>query len=156
MHPRLRTLVLTAALAGGLAACGSSGGSDGAPATSTTARATTTAAPTTTTTEPATTSTVAPPSTTTTSAETPAALPDCQALLQEYTDVFTPDDLTPVITFFRKYAPLMPDDVGAASLRIAKAYEDAGGDMSQLNFDVDLSADAEAFSDWTAAGCPPG
>ena len=90
------------------------------------------------------------------SAETPAALPDCQALLQEYTDVFTPDDLTPVITFFRKYAPLMPDDVGAASLRIAKAYEDAGGDMSQLNFDVDLSADAEAFSDWTAAGCPPG
>ena len=35
-------------------------------------------------------------------ADDPVALPDCQVLLQEYTDVFTPDDLLPAAAFFRR------------------------------------------------------
>ena len=51
----------------------------------------------------------------------------------------------------------MPAEVSAASLRIAAAYEAADGDMTKIDFDdVDLTADAEAFSDWTSAGCPAG
>jgi len=97
------------------------------------------------------------PATTTTAAQTPTALPACQDLLQEYTDVFTPDDLLPAAAFFRKYAPLMPSEVSAASLRVAAAYEAADGDMTKIDFDdVDLTEDAESFSTWTSAGCPAG
>ena len=76
-------------------------------------------------------------------------------MLRQYTEAFTPDDLAPVVALFRAWAPSMPDDVGAAVGRIADAY-DAAGDLGHIDLsDTDLSADAQAFSDWTAAGCPP-
>lgn len=153
-HP-LRSLLAAGALAAlglGLAGCGSSGGSDAAPTTS---RPTTTTAPTTT--AASTTSTSSDDVTTTTSAGTADGLPPCQELLQEYTDRFTMDDLSDAAAFFREYAPYMPDDVAAASTRIAEAYEAAEGDPANLDFgDVDLTADAQTFSDWTNDGCPPG
>jgi hypothetical protein len=161
-HP-LRTLLITGALVAGgvgLAGCGSSSGSDATPSTT---RATSTSSPATTSTE-ATTSTTAGSSTTaaggsttTTYSGTADRLPPCEQLLQEYTDRFTMDDLTDAAAFFREYAPYMPDDVAAASRRIADAYEAADGDPANLNFsDVDLTADAQTFSDWTNDGCPAG
>jgi hypothetical protein len=138
-------------LATGAAACSSSG-SDAAP--------TTTAPKATTTTEAkAITTTTADGETTTTTG--PAVDPatgtvDCDALLQEYTEVFDPDDLSTTVAFFRKYEPSMPDDVAAASERLAKAYEKAG-DLGHMDMgSVDLTADAQTFSDWTNDGCPAG
>jgi hypothetical protein len=164
-HP-IRSLVLTGsllALSAGLAACGSSGGSDAAPSTtrattSTTAGATTTEASTTTTgskttTTDASTTTTGSGPTTTVAAGGPV---DCQALLQEYTDVFDPDDLAGAVTFFRTYEPAMPDDVAKATERLAAAYEKAG-DLGHMDMaSVDLTADAQTFSDWTNDGCPAG
>jgi ABC-type transport system substrate-binding protein len=141
------------ALAAALAACG---GSDDAPSAAPTTAAPTTTAPTTS--EP----TASAPTTTAAAtapedpgeATDPAALPSCEEILQQYTDAFTPDDLAPVVALFRRWAPAMPDDVGAAVRRIADAYDEAG-DLGGLDLgDVDLSEDATTFSDWTADGCP--
>lgn len=151
MTPTSRSLVAAAALvcAGALAGC-SSGGSDAAPSTT---RATTDATSTST---EATTSTTDDATTTTNTADTPGTPTsvDCQALLQEYSEVFDPDDLTETVAFFRSYEPDMPPEVAAATERLAVAYEDAG-DLGNLNMgDVDLTADAQTFSDWTNDGCP--
>jgi len=154
-HP-LRSLVIAGslvALGAGLAACGSS--DDGASPT-TTARATTstTAAPATTTRQATVTTTGAG---STTTSPTATKLPSCQDLLLEYNTVFVPDDLSGAVVFFRKYAPYMPADVRDAVLRIADTYDEADGKLDNLDFsDVDLTADAQTFSDWTNDGCPPG
>ena len=161
MPHAIRSLVLAGSLASlgaGLVACGSS--SDGAASTTTrpaAASTSTTEAPSTTTTaETETTETTAAGGSTTTS-PTATELPSCQELLTEYAAVFTPDDLSGAVTFFRKYAPFMPAEVKAAVLRVADAYDEAGDQLENLNFsDVDLSADAQTFSDWTNDGCPPG
>lgn len=161
----LRSLVAAGslvALASGAAACGSSGGSD-ASASTTAAKASTTTSR-----DATTTSTEADASTSTSTAgggstttSTPAVDPatgaiDCDALLLEYTEVFDPDDLTATVAFFRKYEPSMPDDVAAASERVAAAYEKAG-DLGHMDMgSVDLTADAQTFSDWTNDGCPAG
>jgi hypothetical protein len=154
-HP-IRSLVVAGSLvaAAALAGCGSSG-SDASPSTT---QPSTTAAPDTTTSEPATTSSTVPDQTTTTTADAagPAGAVDCQALLQEYADVFDPDDLSGTVAFFRQYEPDMPADVAAATERLAVAYEEAG-DLGSIDLgDVDLTADAQAFSDWTNDGCPAG
>lgn len=164
-HP-IRSLVLAGSLvvlSGGLAACGSDG-SDAAPST-TRAEATTTTDAETPTTEGSTTdtTTTTEPDGTTTTAEAGSATTvagggalDCQALLQEYADVFDPDDLAEVVVFFRKYEPSMPDDVAAATERLAAAYDEAG-DLGHMDLgSVDLTADAQTFSDWTNDGCPAG
>jgi hypothetical protein len=136
-----------------LGGCGSSG-EGGAPATTTRPSTTTTIAPATT--------TAGGPTTTagggsTTTSPTATELPSCKDLLTEYSAVFTPDDLSGAVTFFRKYAPFMPADVKAAVLRIADTYDDAGDQLDGLDFsDVDLTADAQTFSDWTNDGCPTG
>ena len=146
MSPRPRLFVAAIALLLPLAAC-SSGGSDASPSTTTAKRTTTTASTATTTTGGG----------SSTKVSTPAKLPSCQDLLTEYANRFTMDDLTDAALFFREYAPLMPQDVGAASIRIADAYDKAKGDPANLNFaDVDLTADAKTFSDWTSKGCPTG
>lgn len=153
MTARPRLAVLVAALAVALAAC-SSGGSDATTTTKAPARSTTTEARATTTTSDTETSDTTADST---EVSTPDELPSCQDLLTEYANRFTMDDLTDAAAFFREYAPLMPDDVGAASIRIAEAYEAAKGDPANLDFsDVDLTADAQVFSDWTNEGCPAG
>jgi hypothetical protein len=143
-----------------LGGCGSSS-EGGAPATTTRPSTTTTAAPattsstTTTTDGEATTTTTASGSTTT--SPTATELPACRELLTEYSAVFTPDDLSGAVTFFRKYAPFMPPEVKAAVLRIADAYDGADDQLDNLDFsDVDLTADAQTFSDWTNDGCPSG
>jgi hypothetical protein len=156
--------IATMALAGAvaLAGCGASGGSDdeagaGGDTTSTEAPATTDAPATTeaTTTSEATTTEVDP--TTTTSEATDGELPPCQELLQQYAAAFDPDDMSEVIALFRSWAPNMPADVGAATTRLADAYEAVDGDLGGIDMtDVDLTADAETFSDWTNEGCPPG
>jgi hypothetical protein len=159
MHARWFSVVaLSAALA--LAGCGTSGGSDddaGGDTTTTEAPAST-EAPTTeapTTEAPTTevpTSEVDP---TTTTSVSGAAL-DCEEVLAQYAAAFDPEDLTEVIELFRSWVPSMPEDVGAATTRLADAYEDADANLANLNLaDVDLSADAEAFSNWTNEGCPP-
>lgn len=161
MPHAIRSLVLAGsltALGAGLVACGSS--SDGAASTTTTrpaaASTSTTEAPATTTEAGETTETTGAAGSTTTS-PTATELPTCQELLTEYAAVFTPDDLSGAVTFFRKYAPFMPAEVKAAVLRVADAYDEAGDQLENLNFsDVDLSADAQTFSDWTNDGCPPG
>lgn len=152
-HP-IRPLVIVASLllaGAGIAGCGSSG-SDAA----TTTEATTTTTAATTTTE-ATTTTAADGSTTTTlPADAESGDVDCQALLQEYAEVFDPDDLSSTVEFFRTYEASMPDDVAAATERLAAAYEKAG-DLGHLDMgSVDLTADAQTFSDWTNDGCPAG
>ena len=157
-HP-IRSLAAAAcviALAATVAACGSSGSdADAGRATTTGAEATTTVV----------TTTAAPPTaepggdatTSSTYAGTADGLPACDDLNREYTDRFTMDDLADAAAFFREYAPFMPEDVGAASLRIAEAYEAAGGDPANLDFgSVDLTADAQTFSDWINDGCPAG
>ncbi|MGN6696017.1 MAG: hypothetical protein ACTHN0_17700 [Aquihabitans sp.] len=158
-HP-LRSFVVAGsllALATGAAAC-SSGGSDAAP-TTTAAKPTATTEPKATTTTADATSTTAAGGETTTTAQVvdPATgKVDCTALLQEYTVVFDPDDLSTTVAFFRRYEPSMPDDVAAASERIAVAYEKAG-DLGHMDMgSVDLTADAQTFSDWTNDGCPAG
>ena len=152
MTHRLRSLLVAGtllALSTTAAACGSSGGSDAAP---TTTAATTTEA----TTTEATTTTADEPTSTTSASDPTTGEVDCQALLQEYADVFDPDDLAATVDFFRQYEPAMPDDVAAATERLAVAYEDAG-DLGHMDLgDVDLTADAQTFSDWTNDGCPPG
>ena len=150
MSPRLRLFIAATAVLLPLAAC-SSGGSDASSSTTAAKRSTTTA-PAATTTKPGTTT-----GGSSTDVSTPAKLPSCQDLLTEYANRFTMDDLTDAARFFREYAPLMPKDVGAASIRIADAYDKAKGDPANLNFaDVDLTADAKTFSDWTSKGCPTG
>ena len=150
----MRAAIVAVALATVPVACGSSSGSDAASPT--------TAAPA----ADETTTTAAPPDdTSTTSAPDDApgttvaaleGLPSCQEILQQYADTFTMDDLAPTAALFRQWAPFMPDDVAAASISLAEAYE-AAGDGSGLNMaDVDLSADATTFSDWTNDGCPAG
>ncbi|WP_421118454.1 hypothetical protein ACE2AJ_13815 [Aquihabitans daechungensis] len=157
-HP-LRSLVVAGtlvALSAGAAACGSS--DDGATPTTTTRPTSSTS-----TTEASTSTTGAGAVTTTgdgrttTTSPTATELPPCQDLLVEYSTVFVPDDLSGAVVFFRKYAPYMPADVRAAVLRIADAYDEADDDLDNLDFsDVDLTADAQTFSDWTNDGCPPG
>lgn len=159
-HP-IRSLVVAGALVAlgaGIAGCGSSGGSDAASttrdttATSADATTTTTSAETTSTTAAATVSTTAG-STATTAADGSV---DCQALLVEYAAVFDPQDLTATVAFFRQYEPSMPDDVAEATERLAAAYEKAG-DLGHMDMSsVDLTADAQTFSDWTNDGCPAG
>lgn len=151
-HP-VRSLAVAATVlaATALAGCGSSGGSDAAPTTKATTTTTTAAA----TTSEATTTTADDGSTTTPVTE-PGGAVDCQALLQEYAEVFDPDDLSGAVAFFRKYEASMPDDVAAASERVAAAYEEAG-DLGHMDMgNVDLTADAQTFSDWTNDGCPAG
>ncbi len=152
-HP-IRSLVVAAplaALALGLAACGSSG-SDASPPPTAPASTTTTAGPTTSTSEAGAPTTTAGDTSTT----APASPPDCQALLREYAERFDPDDLTDTVAFFREHAPSMPDDVAAAVERVAAAYEKAG-DLGHLDLgSIDLTADAQTFSDWTNDGCPAG
>ena len=150
----MRAGIVAVAMATALVACGSSSGSDEAAPTTADAPAadgtTTTAAPSDTT--DATTTTDAP-STTVAAID---GLPSCQEILQQYADTFTMDDLAPTAALFRQWAPFMPDDVAEASISLAEAYE-AAGDGSGLNMgDVDLSADATVFSDWTNDGCPAG
>lgn len=146
------------ALGAGIAGCSSSSGSDGAAPTTTTTtapveRTTTTTTPDTTTTGDTTTTDPDAPTTTAAASDGPL---DCQALLQEYADVFDPDDLAETVEFFRTYEPDMPDDVAAATERLAVAYEEAG-DLGNLDMgSVDLTADAQTFSDWTNDGCPAG
>jgi acyl transferase domain-containing protein len=155
---RRTTAIALVALALVLGACSSSSDDDAATTTDPTtaeptaepgSEATTTEADEATTTEPeATTSTTA-------ASEPTEGLPSCQELLQQYTDAFTPDDLAPVVERFRAWAPDMPAEVGAAVTRLADAYDEAG-DLGNLNMaDVDLTADAQTFSDWTNEGCPP-
>ena len=156
MSHRPRLAVLAAVVLLAVSAC-SSGGSDAADTTS--AKATTTAPDRTTTTKGTATTDPGDTSDTkdTTKVSTPDELPSCQDLLTEYANRFTMDDLTDAAAFFREYAPLMPKDVGDASIRIAEAYEAADGDPANLDFsDVDLTADAQVFSDWTNEGCPAG
>ncbi|MCU1372587.1 MAG: hypothetical protein JWO77_3781 [Ilumatobacteraceae bacterium] len=150
------------ALSTGAAACGSSGGSDAQPTTTRAGRTTTSTEATTTSTEAASSTTTSGAGTTTTDGSAPSTTTaaggpvDCQALLQEYTDVFDPDDLAEVVEFFRRYEPSMPDDVAEATERLAAAYDDAG-DLGHLDLSsVDLTADAQTFSDWTNDGCPAG
>jgi len=50
----------------------------------------------------------------------------------------------------------MPKDVGEATGRLADAYEEAGSLGNIDMADVDLTADAQIFSDWTNEGCPAG
>jgi hypothetical protein len=153
------------ALSGALAfaGCGTSGGSDDDAAgesTSTEAPASTEAPTTTedpTTTEAPTTevptSEVDP---TTTTVASGAAL-DCEEVLAQYAAAFDPADMSEVIALFRSWVPSMPEDVGAATTRLADAYEDADANLANINMaDVDLTADAQVFSDWTNEGCPPG
>lgn len=84
-------------------------------------------------------------------------LPDCQALLTQYAEAFDPDDMGEVIALFRAWAPLSPDEVASAMNNLADAYEEVDGDMGEIDLtDVDLTADAETFSDWTNDGCPAG
>lgn len=143
-------LALALALSSLAAAC-SSAGSD--TASSSTTRTTATTTPATTAVPGDTPSSSAVP--TTTEAAPITALPPCQELLQQYTDAFLPDHLLPVAQLFRQWAPFMPTDVAAASLRIAQAYEDAQGDLANVDMaSQDLTDDAQVFSDWTAAGCP--
>lgn len=160
------SLALVIALATATVACGTSGDDaadtsapDTSAAVETTEAETTTSDPTTTIDE-ATTTTDAGDETgdeTTTTAGSSSGLPSCQDLLVEYAEVFTPDDLQPVIDRFRAWAPDMPAEVGAAVERLADAYEEADGVLGNLDFaDVDLTADAQTFSDWTNEGCPPG
>ena len=144
-------LALGLALAATVLAGCSSGGSDASPTTATTAKPTAGEAPESTT-EATTGSTK---DATTTSAAPLTALPPCQELLQQYADAFTLDDLDPATALFRQWAPLMPPDVGAAVTRLADAWDAVDGDATKLDFaDRDLTADAQVFSDWTAAGCP--
>jgi hypothetical protein len=148
----IRSLLVAGSLvaAAVLAACGSSGG-DASPSTT----AATTTSPTTSTTADGTTTTAGTDATTT-EASGAGATVDCQALLEEYAEVFDPDDLSGTVAFFRQYEPDMPDDVAAATERLAVAYEEAG-DLGNLALgDVDLTADAQTFSDWTNDGCPAG
>lgn len=153
----IAAVALSAALA--LAGCGASGGSDdeagaGSETATTEASATSEATPTTeaTTTSEATTTEVE-----TTTTVVGGELPPCQELLEQYAAAFDPDDLSEVIALFRSWAPSMPADVGAATTRLADAYEAADGDLGGIDMtDVDLTADAEIFSDWTNEGCPPG
>jgi len=136
-----------------LSACGASGGSDETTdATATTSAETTTAKGQTTTEAPAAETT----STTEGDAMTPVdGLPPCQELLEQYASAFTPDDLSPVIELFRTWAPYMPDDVATATNNLADAYEDADAKLANIDMnDVDLTADAQVFSDWTNDGCP--
>jgi hypothetical protein len=163
MPQPFRSLVLAGslvALCASAVACSSSddGGSPASTTratTSTTAPSTTTSSVGTTTSSVGTTTTAASGSTTT--SPTATKLPSCQDLLVEYSEVFVPDDLSGAVVFFRKYAPFMPADVKAAVLRIATAYDGADNKLDNLNFaDVDLTADAQTFSDWTNDGCPPG
>ncbi|HWJ64212.1 MAG TPA: hypothetical protein VNS19_19735 [Acidimicrobiales bacterium] len=155
-HP-LRSLVVAgtiAALALGAAGCGSSG-SDATPTTDG-ATTTTTAAGNATTTTGSTTTSTSDRTTTTQPYDAASGDLDCQALLQEYADAFDPDQLADAVAFFRKYEPAMPDDVAAATERLAVAYEEAG-DLGHIDLaDVDLTADAQTFSDWTNDGCPAG
>ena len=144
MPHRIRTLVLVGVAitsASLLSGCSSSGSDSGAP----------------TTTPPSTTiisSTIADVPSTTEAGTSKGAI-DCQALLQEYADRFTMDDLSDASAFFREYATSMPTEVGDAVVRIADAYDEAEGDPANLDFgDVDLTADAQTFSDWTNDGCP--
>jgi hypothetical protein len=157
MPQPLRSLVVVVslvALGAGAVACSSS--DDGGSAASTTRATTSTTAASTTTTSAAGTTTTAAGASTTTS-PTATKLPSCQDLLVEYSEVFVPDDLSGAVVFFRKYAPFMPADVKAAVLRIATAYDGADDKLDNLDFaDVDLTADAQTFSDWTNDGCPPG
>jgi hypothetical protein len=157
MPQPLRSLVVVVslvALGAGAVACSSS--DDGGSAASTTRATTSTTAASTTTTSAAGTTTTAAGASTTTS-PTATKLPACQDLLVEYSEVFVPDDLSGAVVFFRKYAPFMPADVKAAVLRIATAYDGADDKLDNLDFaDVDLTADAQTFSDWTNDGCPPG
>lgn len=155
-HP-IRSLLVAGAIAAAavLSACGSSGGSDAGPsptgATSTAAETSTTGATSSTIADETTTTGT---DTTTTEASGSEAAVDCQALLEEYAEVFDPDDLASTVAFFRQYEPDMPDDVAAATERLAVAYEEAG-DLGNLALgDVDLTADAQTFSDWTNDGCP--
>jgi len=156
MPQPFRSLVLAGslvALCASAVACSSS--DDGGSPASTTRATTSTTAPSTTTSSVGTTTTAASGSTTT--SPTATKLPSCQDLLVEYSEVFVPDDLSGAVVFFRKYAPFMPADVKAAVLRIATAYDGADDKLDNLNFaDVDLTADAQTFSDWTNDGCPPG
>jgi hypothetical protein len=156
MPQPFRSLVLAGslvALCASAVACSSS--DDGGSPASTTRATTSTTAPSTTTSSVGTTTTAASGSTTT--SPTATKLPSCQDLLVEYSEVFVPDDLSGAVVFFRKYAPFMPADVKAAVLRIATAYDGADNKLDNLNFaDVDLTADAQTFSDWTNDGCPPG
>lgn len=137
------------ALAVGAASCSSGGSEAGSTTTKATApRSTSTTAGATTTAKPTTTA-----GATTTVAS--GGLPPCDVLLQEYTDAFDLDDLRPAAALFRQWAPEMPADVGAAVLRIADAWDAVDGDGAQLDMaDQAMTADAQAFSDWTAAGCP--
>ncbi len=153
-HPVRSLALATAVLAtAALAGCGS-GGSDAAPTTKAEASSTTTSA--TTTTEATETTTSTDDGSTTTAAVEPGGAVDCQALLLEYAEVFDPDDLSGAVTFFRKYEASMPDDVAAATERLAVAYDKAG-DLGHMDMaDVDLTADAQTFSDWTNDGCPAG
>ena len=156
MPQPFRSLVLAGslvALCASAVACSSS--DDGGSPASTTRATTSTTAPSTTTSSVGTTTTAASGSTTT--SPTATKLPSCQDLLVEYSEVFVPDDLSGAVVFFRKYAPFMPADVKAAVLRIATAYDGADDKLDNLDFaDVDLTADAQTFSDWTNDGCPPG
>lgn len=156
MKRRLVGAMAALVLAATVTACSSSSSSDSAPAverTTTTAAGPTTTEPTSTTGDLSDTTTTGAP--TTTEAEAITALPPCQELLQQYADAFVPDDLLPVAQLFRQWAPFMPVEVGAASQRLAQAYEAAQGDLANLDMaDQDLSDDAQVFSDWTNAGCP--
>lgn len=142
------TATALVALSAGAVACGSSG-SDGASSSTTAAGAVTTTRATATTQAGGSTAVTG-----TTQTVTPGQPVDCEALLIEYSEVFLPDDLAPVVAFFRKYEPAMPDDVAAASERLAAAYEEAG-DLGHVDVsDVDLTADSQTFVDWTNDGCP--
>ena len=141
------TIALALAISAG--ACSSGGSEATATTKATTAKTSTTAA----TTEAPTTTTTGAPSTT--SVPSTDGLPPCQELLQQYADAFNLDDLGPAADLFRTWAPNMPDQVGAAVERLADAWDAVDGDGSRLDMaDQDLTADAQVFTDWTAAGCP--
>lgn len=153
------SIALAAVLA--LGACSTSG-DDATPTTEPAATATT-EAPDATSTDGTTTTSAGPDdeaTTTEAAPEDPAnleELPDCQELLSQYAEAFDPDDMGEVIALFRAWAPLSPDEVASAMNNLADAYEEVDGDMANIDLtDVDLTADAETFSDWTNDGCPAG
>ncbi|MCB1029694.1 MAG: hypothetical protein KDA95_00065 [Acidimicrobiales bacterium] len=145
-------ILLSTALVISLGSCSSSDNENSASST-TLAEASTTASPNAG--EP----TTSGPSTsepTTTAQPQPDALPSCQEILQRYTEVFIPDNLKPLVDLWRTWIPHMPKDVGEATGRLADAYEEAGSLGNIDMADVDLTADAQIFSDWTNEGCPAG
>jgi hypothetical protein len=157
----LATAAIALLLTVGATGCGGSSDEAATPTTAAPAETTATTEPSgddATTSEPTPTTEEPADDTTTTGPSEPGdGLPPCQELLQQYADAFTPDDLQPVIDRFREWAPDMPEEVGVAVERLADAYEAADGSLGNLDLsDVDLSADAQTFSDWTNNGCPPG